>query len=617
MALRNGGRFYMVREWLEDGVFLYVMAGICGVGVMLRLLLSLHFGRLLRKTAAMDEVYGGWALRVRREYEECVRVKGRLNSVDIFVDKCVGAKRMAGIMLSTWDRFCGQALLLNAGVLLVTGISGIFYQVDKELVLFTFFIGIWLIIANLVVDNLSNFEEKEEQLKRNLKDYFENRIDCSEELLYAGEAPEEEREPEDAAEEISADGTQAEQLAKAIRAMKDAEKQKEGSPEQGKDTEAPAVSGKASRRISGNMPEEDASMVQKTAAQGAAADWQADRNSASKQEAKAADQKSAAQEALPARTSGAGSAVLDNSGAGIGSAALDGETVSKSGLPEKDFAARETSGGAAKHSELTEKKRSVEGRKDKLVSFSEKAGRSFDAAGEGAEEGACAKPAAEYTEGKKAGKGKKESRKAAAAQKKREQIKRQLLMEMERDERAAADGRSNAADQNRAKADAEQAREAKAAAERSEAAKLAAEREDGVQGMESEAGAKQLESGQAAAERTQSGWYTVQQDGAAEDTPSPENTAEQNGNEYSAERKTAAVHCADAAEQPDGAEQERRKLWQDEQWREAREQTAAASEGNEEKQLSIEEAAAFLAAEIGRDQKNSKLIEDVLKEFLF
>ncbi len=603
----------MVREWLEDGVFLYVMAGICGVGVMLRLLLSLHFGRLLRKTAAMDEVYGGWALRVRREYEECVRVKGRLNSVDIFVDKCVGAKRMAGIMLSTWDRFCGQALLLNAGVLLVTGISGIFYQVDKELVLFTFFIGIWLIIANLVVDNLSNFEEKEEQLKRNLKDYFENRIDCSEELLYVGEAPEEEREPEDAAEEISADGTQAEQLAKAIRAMKDAEKQKEGSPEQGKDTEAPAVSGKASRRISGNMPEEDASMVQKTAAQGAAADWQADRNSASKQEAKAADQKSAAQETLPVRTSGTGSAVPDNSGAGIGSAALDGENVSKSGLPDNDFA----SGAAAKHSELTEKKRSGEGKKDKLVSFSEKAGRGLDAAGEGAEEGACAKPAAEYTEGKKAGKGKKESRKAAAAQKKREQIKRQLLMEMERDERAAADGRSNAADQNRAKADAEQAREAKAAAERSEAAKLAAGREDGVQGMESEAGAKQLESGQAAAERTQSGWYTVQQDGAAEDTPSPENTAEQNGNEYSAERKTAAVHCADAAEQPDGAEQERRKLWQDEQWREAREQTAAASEGNEEKQLSIEEAAAFLAAEIGRDQKNSKLIEDVLKEFLF
>lgn len=603
----------MVREWLEDGVFLYVMAGICGVGVMLRLLLSLHFGRLLRKTAAMDEVYGGWALRVRREYEECVRVKGRLNSVDIFVDKCVGAKRMAGIMLSTWDRFCGQALLLNAGVLLVTGISGIFYQVDKELVLFTFFIGIWLIIANLVVDNLSNFEEKEEQLKRNLKDYFENRIDCSEELLYAGEAPEEEREPEDAAEEISADGTQAEQLAKAIRAMKDAEKQKEGSPEQGKDTEAPAVSGKASRRISGNMPEEDASMVQKTAAQGAAADWQADRNSASKQEAKAADQKSAAQETLPVRTSGTGSAVPDNSGAGIGSAALDGENVSKCGLPDNDFA----SGAAAKHSELTEKKRSGEGKKDKLVSFSEKAGRGLDAAGEGAEEGACAKPAAEYTEGKKAGKGKKESRKAAAAQKKREQIKRQLLMEMERDERTAADGRSNAADQSRAKADGEQASEAKAAAGRSEAARLAAEREDGVQGLESEAGAKQLENGQSAAKQTQSGWYAVQPDGATENTTFPGNAAEQNGNGYSAEKKTAAGYYEDAAEQPDGAEQERRKLWQDEQWREAREQTAAASEGNEEKQLSIEEAAAFLAAEIGRDQKNSKLIEDVLKEFLF
>ena len=137
----------MIQEWLEKGIFLYVMAGICGVSILSRLILSWYLGRLLYSTANMQRAVGGWPARVMQEYDEMVETCGQVNDVDIFVDKCVGAKKMAGVMLSTWDKFGGQTMLLCGGVLLVAGGAGIFYQADKELVLFTIFIGILMVIA--------------------------------------------------------------------------------------------------------------------------------------------------------------------------------------------------------------------------------------------------------------------------------------------------------------------------------------------------------------------------------------------------------------------------------------------------------------------------------------
>ncbi|MDE7298421.1 MAG: hypothetical protein K2N94_06270 [Lachnospiraceae bacterium] len=541
----------MVQEWLENGIFLYVMAGICGVGIALRLLMSLHFGRLLRRTASMGDVYGGWALRVRKEYEECVRANGRLNSVDIFVDKCVGAKRMAGIMLSTWDRFCGQTLLLNAGVLVVAGVSGIFYQVDKESVLFTFFIGIWLLIANMVVDNLVNFEEKAEQVKRNLKDYFENRIDSSEEGLYAVEAQEEaetakeeltaEKLQEEAGAELSAaDGTQAERLARAVRAMKDAKKQQDAPERKESDESGPAASGQSGRGMTGSTPE---------------------LNNVSGQE------RPSGQERTPERTN----APRREAAAERKGAAKQGNMADRTTLSEQEGTrGAEEPGASAKLSKMFEAAKKPESGKDKLVSFSEKAGKG---AGAPATVTGPERPAETVTlaeeEGKNAGKtaGRpRESRRAAAAQKKREQMKRQLLMEMEREELPETGAQENTAENT------------------------------GYAKQENAAG------------RAENREYAKQ-----------ENAAGRTENREFAKRENAAEQAGGQAygRQAGSAPQEQRRLWQESQWQEAQEQTAAASEKDGDRQMSIEEAAAFLAAEFGGDEKNSKLIEDVLKEFLF
>lgn len=186
----------MVQEWLANGVFLYLMAGICGAGILLKIILAGYFDRQVRRTRKMDEAKKKWLLGMRQDYEECVEVHGRMNNVDIFVDKYIEGKKFMGIMLSTWDKIGGQAWILCAGLLVVAAVSGVFYEVDSEAILFTFFIGTWTVIVDIVVDNIANLTGKKNQLKRNLKDYFENRA-----AFEGSEAPQAQRLSEEAAPE--------------------------------------------------------------------------------------------------------------------------------------------------------------------------------------------------------------------------------------------------------------------------------------------------------------------------------------------------------------------------------------------------------------------------------
>lgn len=177
----------MLQEWLTKGVFLYLMAGVCGAGVVLKVLLSTYYNRQLYWTQRMATTRKKWLIRMQEDYEECMDEDGQVNNVDVFVDKYIEGKKFMGILLSTWNKIGGQAWILCAGLLAVSAVSSVFYQVEREAVLFTFFIGTWTVIAAVVVDNIANLAEKKKQMKRNLVDYFENRIGVQEEELFAKE----------------------------------------------------------------------------------------------------------------------------------------------------------------------------------------------------------------------------------------------------------------------------------------------------------------------------------------------------------------------------------------------------------------------------------------------
>lgn len=164
----------MLYQWYEMGLFTYLVAAMCGIGVLSKLVLGHCMNGWLRSTERMGTPGKKWLQNMKQEYAECCLNYGKVNNVDIFVDKHLGNCRYFGVRLSTWKKISGQVILMSVGLIVFTIAVGFLYKQDAMRIMFEFFVGSWLILINLVVDNLTNMEEKEAQIRVNLMEFFEN-----------------------------------------------------------------------------------------------------------------------------------------------------------------------------------------------------------------------------------------------------------------------------------------------------------------------------------------------------------------------------------------------------------------------------------------------------------
>lgn len=164
----------MLYQWYEMGLLTYLLLALTGIGVLSKLVLGRAMNGWLRSTEQMGKTGKKWLQNMKQEYAECCSSYGKVNNVDIFVDKHLGNCRYFGIRLSTWKKIGGQVILLAVGLIVFTIAVGFVYKQDAMRIMFEFFVGSWMILINLVVDNLTNMEEKETQLRVNLMEFFEN-----------------------------------------------------------------------------------------------------------------------------------------------------------------------------------------------------------------------------------------------------------------------------------------------------------------------------------------------------------------------------------------------------------------------------------------------------------
>lgn len=170
----------MVQDWFEKGLFLAVIGIVNGIGILTKMCIAFYSAGTMRNTAKMAHTEKRKLKELKQEYADCSMKNGQVKNVDIFVDKYVGNQKMVGMMLSTWNRISGQALIISIGVAFVAAFLGFFYHVDKEMILFTMLVGIWMVMLERIVDNLACVSDKQEQIRRNLKNYFVNQFRADE-----------------------------------------------------------------------------------------------------------------------------------------------------------------------------------------------------------------------------------------------------------------------------------------------------------------------------------------------------------------------------------------------------------------------------------------------------
>lgn len=164
----------MIQEWFEKNYIIYALTGLCGVGLLLKLITNFVYIRLVKASASMSSSKNKLVKQMKLKFETFYKLKIGVNNVDIFVDKYVYKYKICGILLSTWENLGGLMLMLCLLTAPVFSILGLILECGEHQILSTFFTGVCTSAILILVDNLCNISSKRQMLKLNIKDYLEN-----------------------------------------------------------------------------------------------------------------------------------------------------------------------------------------------------------------------------------------------------------------------------------------------------------------------------------------------------------------------------------------------------------------------------------------------------------
>lgn len=187
LTKHGGMEDIMIREGLEQGIVAIAAGGISAGAVLLRLMLSGNYRRLVRASNSMADVKKKWLKQLKMKFEAMYQVGIGVHNVDVFVDKYINQRKVLGINLSTWESVSGQATLLCGVSAVGAVLFGMYYNCEQTTILSTVMAGIGGMALIRFVDNFSCLDAKKKQLSRNLIDYFENysKVRLEQELLSA------------------------------------------------------------------------------------------------------------------------------------------------------------------------------------------------------------------------------------------------------------------------------------------------------------------------------------------------------------------------------------------------------------------------------------------------
>ena len=103
----------MIQYLYVNDIIIYTYVGLCGLGLLIRLIVNLVYKHLVKESDNLGETKNKMLKHIKMKFETCFRLKIGVHNVDTFVDKNVLKYRFCGLLLSTWDNFCGQVLFLN------------------------------------------------------------------------------------------------------------------------------------------------------------------------------------------------------------------------------------------------------------------------------------------------------------------------------------------------------------------------------------------------------------------------------------------------------------------------------------------------------------------------
>lgn len=164
----------MIQNIYNDNIIIYTFAALCGLGIMVRFILDMVYIYLVKESDKLGTTKNKHLKHMKMKFETCYKLNIGVNNVDTFVDKNLSKYKFCGVLLSTWENFSGQVLLLSFLIIPISAIFGVVFEISREQILYTGAVGVLTGAALILVDKMTNLPVKKQMIRLNLLDYLEN-----------------------------------------------------------------------------------------------------------------------------------------------------------------------------------------------------------------------------------------------------------------------------------------------------------------------------------------------------------------------------------------------------------------------------------------------------------
>ena len=164
----------MLQNLYNENIVIYAFAGLGAFGLLLRLIVNLVYKHLMKESDQLGETKNKMLKHIKLKFSTCYKLKIGVNNVDTFVDKNILKYRFCGLLLSTWEKFCGQVLYLILLAVPIITVFAVLEDCGQDIILMTGAVGILSAAVLILVDKSINLSGKKKIMRLNLLDYLEN-----------------------------------------------------------------------------------------------------------------------------------------------------------------------------------------------------------------------------------------------------------------------------------------------------------------------------------------------------------------------------------------------------------------------------------------------------------
>ena len=161
-------------EFLQTGKALYVLATVCVLGMLSKLMTSSLYKRLMRETGNMALTKNKNLRSLKQKTENMFLLSHGIRNAGAYIEKQMNGFRFMNISLDVWENGSVQAMILCFLLGGLAAFGAYWYRCDSYYIVLYGTMGILSGLFLLLVDNGANISLKRQQLMDALVDYVEN-----------------------------------------------------------------------------------------------------------------------------------------------------------------------------------------------------------------------------------------------------------------------------------------------------------------------------------------------------------------------------------------------------------------------------------------------------------